>query len=228
MEDRARVLLSQIIREYLKTASPVGSRCLEAKSRLGVSSATIRNEMAVLEKEGYITQPYTSAGRVPTQKGYEFFLERCQPGKVSDKEAKEISELLKQKSSDQLEFNIKQLAKKLAQFSQGAVVIGFSEDDFYYTGLSNLFSQPEFQDPELVYDLGLIIDRLDQAMNKVFENIAEIQVLIGSQNPFGRQCSVVLSSWKISDQTGIMGILGPMRMDYEKNLGLLNFIRANI
>lgn len=228
MEERSKNLLCQIIREYVKNALPVGSKMLEAKSRLGVSSATIRNEMAALEHEGYITQPHTSAGRVPTQKGYQFFLEQCQPGKVSDKEAKEISQLLKQSSAGQLEIKIKELAKKLAQFSQGAVVIGFSEDDFYYTGLSNLFAQPEFQDPEVIYDLGLVIDHLDQAMNQIFAEIKEIKVLIGSQNPFGQQCGVVLSAWQISNQTGIMGILGPMRMDYEKNLGLLNFIRENI
>lgn len=237
MEDRAKALLGQIIKEYIKTCAPVGSKMLEAlnhkgsgqaKSRLGVSSATIRNEMAVLEKEGYIAQPYTSAGRVPTEKGYRFFLEHCQPGKVSDKEAREINELLKPSHAVQLELKIKALAKKIAGFSQSAVLIGFSGDDFYYTGLSNLFAQPEFQDPELIYDLGLVIDHLDQAMNEVFEEINSTCVLIGSQNPFGRQCSVVLSSWQVSNQTGIMGILGPMRMDYEKNLGLLNFIRQNI
>ncbi len=237
MEERARALLSQIIKEYIKTCSPVGSRCLEAlnhkglgqaKSRLGVSSATIRNEMAVLEKEGYIAQPHTSAGRVPTEKGYQFFLEHCQPGKVTDKEAKEISELLKQNSTAQLELKIKELAKKLAQLAQGVVVVGFSDDDFYYTGLANLLAQPEFRDQQVVYDLGLVIDHLDQAMSEIFNSLKEIQVLIGSHNPFGQYCSVVLATWQISNQTGIMGILGPMRMDYEKNLGLLNFIRENI
>ena len=240
MEERSKTLLGQIIKEYIKTATPVGSRCLEAlnqkprfgsgqaKSRLGVSSATIRNEMAVLEKEGYIAQPHTSAGRVPTEKGYQFFLEHCQPGKVSDKEAKEINELLKQSNAVQLELKIKELAKKIAGFSQSAVLIGFSDDDFYYTGLSNLFAQPEFKDPELIYDLGLVIDHLDQAMSKIFEQINGLRVLVGSQNPFGRQCSVVLSTWQVSRQTGVVGILGPMRMDYEKNLGLLNFIKENI
>ena len=114
----------------------------------------------------------------------------------------------------------------MAAISQNAVVVGFSPDSFYYTGLSNLFSQPEFKDPAVVYDLGLVIDHLDQVMAKMFGRINEISVKIGSQNPFGEQTSVILTPWHSQD--GLMGILGPMRMDYEKNLGLLKFVEDNI
>ncbi len=227
MEERSKTLLGQIIKEYIKTACPVGSKMLEGKSCLGVSSATIRNEMAELEKDGYIGQPHTSAGRVPTEKGYRFFLENCKQGKLTAREEKEISELLKSKAVE-FDLKIKRLAKKLAEFSHNAVVVGFSTDDLYYTGLSNLFAQPEFQDPGLVYNLGLIIDHLDQVMGEIFKTVQATQVLIGSHNPFGQQCSVVIGPWQGQSRSGIMGILGPLRMDYEKNLGLINFIRENI
>ncbi|MFA6304804.1 MAG: hypothetical protein WCV73_02910 [Patescibacteria group bacterium] len=225
MEDRKRALLAQIIKEYIKTACPVGSRCLEEKSRLGVSSATIRNEMAELEMEGYIAQPHTSAGRIPTEKGYGFFLSHLKEGKLASREFKELQEMLKKSFKDDLEIQLKQLAKKIAEFSNNAVVIGFSDNNLYYTGLSNLFSQPEFQNPELVYDISLVIDHLDQAMGEIFASIDCTRVLIGSKNPFSNHCSVVFAPWQFKNKSGIMGILGPMRMDYEKNLGLMNFIR---
>jgi len=168
MEQRQKDLLAEIIRCYVKSALPIGSRFLEEKCGLGVSSATLL--------------PW--------------------------------------------ENRIRELAKKMAAISQNAVVVGFSPDSFYYTGLSNLFSQPEFKDPAVVYDLGLVIDHLDQVMAKMFGRINEISVKIGSQNPFGEQTSVILTPWHSQD--GLMGILGPMRMDYEKNLGLLKFVEDNI
>ena len=184
--------------------------------------------MAALEKEGYLTHPHTSAGRIPTEKGYRFFLDNFakMTGRLSAKELKSLADFYKKAKELPWENRIRELAKKMAAISQNAVVVGFSPDSFYYTGLSNLFSQPEFKDPAVVYDLGLVIDHLDQVMAKMFGRINEISVKIGSQNPFGEQTSVILTPWHSQD--GLMGILGPMRMDYEKNLGLLKFVEDNI
>ena len=229
MNDRKRALLSQIIKEYIKSASPIGSKLLQGKSKLGVSSATIRNEMSELENEGYIAQPHTSAGRIPTEKGYKFFLENyIKEGKLSSREQRYLSDLLKEIESEKVEYQIKEMAKMLAEISQNAVVVGFSEDHLYYTGLSNLFSQPEFKDPDLVYEITHAIDHLEQVMLDFFDEIEETIVQIGSDNPFGGQCGAVLSPWQIKRKSGIIGIIGPIRMDYEKNLGLVRFFRENI
>ena len=72
---RQQLILGLVIREYISAVQPVGSRTIE-RYGLGVSSATIRNEMAVLEEFGFVTQPHTSAGRVPTEQGYRYFVER--------------------------------------------------------------------------------------------------------------------------------------------------------
>lgn len=227
MDERQKDLLGEIIRCYIKSALPIGSKFLEGKCRLGISSATIRNEMAELEKDGYIAQPHTSAGRIPTQKGYRFFLENfAKEGKLAAKELKELADLHKKLKVFSWENRVRELAKKLAELSHNAVVVGFSPESFYYTGLSNLFSQPEFKDPQVVYDISLVIDHLDQVMVKIFGEIKETTVRIGSANPFGEQTSVILTPWR--SKSGLMGILGPMRMDYEKNLGLLKFVEDNI
>jgi heat-inducible transcriptional repressor len=76
LDDRKAAILSAVVQEYIATAQPVGSSHIATASGIGVSSATVRNEMAVLEQEGYLTQPHTSAGRIPTDKGYRFFVDR--------------------------------------------------------------------------------------------------------------------------------------------------------
>src|SRR5688572_10274873 len=76
LDERKARVLHAVVDEYIRTAQPVGSQSIAASSGLGVSSATIRNDMAFLEREGYLRQPHTSAGRVPTDKGYRFFVDR--------------------------------------------------------------------------------------------------------------------------------------------------------
>ena len=75
MDDRKAAILKAVIEEYVETGQPVGSSTVAKAAALGVSSATVRNEMAVLEREGYVTHPHTSAGRIPTDKGYRFFVD---------------------------------------------------------------------------------------------------------------------------------------------------------
>jgi heat-inducible transcriptional repressor len=89
-DDRRLLVLRAIVQDYVSTNDPVGSKTLAARYDLGVSPATIRNDMAVLEEEGYITQPHTSAGRVPTDKGYRFFVDRLssiKPLSVAERKA---------------------------------------------------------------------------------------------------------------------------------------------
>ena len=75
-EERKLAVLRAIVEDYVATEEPVGSKALVERHRLGVSPATVRNDMAALEEEGFITQPHTSAGRVPTDKGYRLFVDR--------------------------------------------------------------------------------------------------------------------------------------------------------
>ena len=134
-------ILKALIEEYIATAEPVGSETLEKKYSLSASPATIRNEMAELEREGYIAQPHTSAGRIPTEKGYKFYLENyVAEGRIGDREKKEIRKVLNQ---DPVELSVKAAARKLAEFSNNAVIAAFSENNIYYSGLAHLLSQPQ-------------------------------------------------------------------------------------
>lgn len=82
MTDRTKLILNTIIKEHIKTGAPVGSSVLVEKYQLDVSPATVRNEMAELESEGYIAQPYTSAGRVPTEQAFNLYIENLSEKKL--------------------------------------------------------------------------------------------------------------------------------------------------
>ena len=111
LDERKKIILKAIIRNYLETGEPVGSRTISKYTDLNLSSATIRNEMADLEEMGYIMQPHTSAGRIPSDKGYRFYVDQMMQEK--DKEVSEMKELLVEKE-EKMEHLLKQVAKVLA------------------------------------------------------------------------------------------------------------------
>lgn len=225
LNERKKALLGHIINEHVKTAQPIGSSLIAAKRMKDISAPLVRNEMQELEKEGLITQPHTSAGRIPTEAGYRFYIENLlSVGELSPKQQEALSQALK--TSRGYEESIKQLAKKTAEFSGEAVVIGFSPDNYFYTGLTNIFNKPEFASHDLVISLSRVIDHLDEVMSKIHKNLDnDISVFLGQDNPFGQECGSVLTSCDFNGQNGIIGILGPMRMDYAENIAYLKFIK---
>lgn len=226
MEERQKNILKCIIEEHIKTAAPVSSSLLAEKHFPELSSATIRNEMAELEDQGYIVQPYTSAGRIPTLLGFKYYVDSLEADEKLS--AKDENSLDKIELSNDRE-NIKALAKKLSEMSNDAVVVGFSPFDIYYTGLSNLFSQPEFVDNGLVHSVSQVFDSLDNIMEQVFRDAGdESEVVLGEDNPFGNECSAVVSKMIFDDGEIVMAILGPMRMDYSRNLGLVDYIQKKL
>ena len=120
LDDRKRIILQAIIRNYLETGEPVGSRTISKYTDLNLSSATIRNEMADLEEMGYIIQPHTSAGRIPSDKGYRFYVDTMMA--TREQEVNEMKDMLLERQ-DKLENLLKQVVKTLAQNTQYATMI---------------------------------------------------------------------------------------------------------
>lgn len=225
MDKRKELILKTIIKEYIKTATPIGSEGLVEKYDLDISPATVRNEMADLEELGYIVQPHTSAGRIPTEKAYEFYLESLAEKKLSEAEIKIFEKLLFKKE----EMNFKQAAKAMAKFSDNAIFWAFHRQNLYYTGVSNLLHQPEFSQPDMIYDISGLIDRLDEIIGQIFNDIKfGPQIMLGSKNPFGVFCSSVIAKYRLGDNIGLVGILGPTRMNYERNLALIKYINNKL
>src|SRR5437764_14492235 len=90
LDERKTAILRAVVQEYISTAQPVGSTHVSDAPGVRVSSATVRNDMAVLEQEGYLVQPHTSAGRVPTEKGYRFFVDRLQATQLAGADAQQV------------------------------------------------------------------------------------------------------------------------------------------
>jgi heat-inducible transcriptional repressor len=225
ISERKQFLLETIIKEYVKTAQPVSSGGLVDKYKLDISPATVRNEMMELEEEGFIYQPHTSSGRVPTEIAYELFLGALRDSKKK-RSLKEVDEKILADIFKKDGVALRQTAKIISELAGGAVFWAFNKNDLYYTGLSNLFSQPEFKQVDAVCDVSGIIDRMEEIIDDIFEELQEgEQTLIGSKNPFGNFLSAILVKYRHQGAHGLFGILGPMRMDYNRNLALAEFIK---
>jgi len=220
MEERKRLILELIIKEHIATGCPVPSSVIVEKYHLPVSPATVRNDMAELEEDGWIAQPYTSAGRIPTARAYEQY--------VKDLETKELAEDEKETLSfidSEDEIAAKQIAKQLASITGLAVVWAFHKYNVYYTGISNLLQQPEFAQPQLVYDISSIMDRIDDIVGEVFDSVDfEPKIMIGKDSPFGVFSGSIMSRYKTKDRIGLIGLIGPVRMDYGANKARINFL----
>lgn len=218
---RQQQLLQLIIENHVDSAQPVGSKFLVGSTDLGVSEATVRNEMRDLEEAGYLTHPHTSAGRIPTEAGYRFYVETMmKPKAVGKKHKQELESLLE--SYDDEKSKKKISAKYIAEYVEGAAIIAFSQNSVYYTGIANLFSQPEFADVNHTVNISKMFDHCEEHMEELFESItkSEPQVLIGDKNPLGNVCGLV----GMKKQDSLFVILGPMRMDYGRSIGALKYI----
>jgi heat-inducible transcriptional repressor len=226
MTERQAKILATIIEQYAEVAAPVGSVML---ARLfGVSSATIRNEMAELERLGFIKQPHTSAGRIPTDKGYRFYVNNI---RENDEDALALT-----KSSER---NTKAIATRVANSGEPAQAIKSAVDSLvqlthnlgiatignqlYVAGYSNLFGQPEFLDPSQSREVARLLDNLEPWLREAAPNEA-LNVYIGKENPIGRSAgvSLIISKYRspYSDASYI-GILGPTRQSYRSVMGLV-------
>lgn len=221
MEERRARLLRVIIEEYIASAQPVGSQSLVSRYNLEVSPATVRNWCVELEEEGLLTQPHTSGGRIPTERGFQTYVAQFVVPKACPKRERDLLEHAYLSEGD-TERRMKQLAKALAEVSELAVVAAIGEADTYYTGLSHLFSQPEFRDWQRVVSLTEVLDRLDGALLQTRQiQLDEPRIFLGTECPFGQVCGSIM----LSVGTSMIGILGPIRMEYQDLYRLMIGVR---
>ncbi len=218
MDDRLKQLLRLVIEDVVETGEPVGSQRLVEAYNLEVSSATIRNWLVELEDEGYLVQPHTSAGRIPTEKGYRFYLsELMRERTLRQRELRNLRQAALMLGESAL--HIKQLAKIVADLAQDAVVLADPRSTTVSTGLSHLLAQPEFSNRERVMNFGDVLDRMDEIVTELRQRtFDQPTALIGKDCPFGEECGSVFLT--LRDGT-LLGILGPMRMDYSRGFTLL-------
>ena len=243
---RQREILFAIIEEYAEMAAPVGSVTLA--KLFDVSSATIRSEMAKLEEMGYIAQPHTSAGRIPTDSGYRLYVNslteeidksidgesasgskqvQTSPNRLlsgaSWKEDKGMHVLeLRVNSQERIDFAIRGAVDSLAELTGnlGLATIG---EQLYLSGISRLFTQPEFMDTTRVQSVAKLLDNLEPWLKEAAPG-EPLNIFIGQENPIGKTSEVSLIISKFRSQysdNSYIGVLGPTRQNYARVMSLV-------
>jgi len=222
MDKRKEKILKLIVEKYIETAEPVGSNFLAQNSKLSVSGATLRNEMRDMENEGYLSHPHTSAGRMPTENGYKYYVEHLMNKSLLDKSLlAKFSKIIGH--SDNMEPVYKQVAKIVSEMANALILISFNKKNYYYTGFCNRCSQPEFSDKEKVVNFSAIFDETEKQIDHIYKKTGkhEVNIFIGKDSPFGAFSSTLSVN---IEKDSLLAMVGPMRMDYQQNYSILNLL----
>jgi heat-inducible transcriptional repressor len=228
MTDRQEQILRSIVEQYAEIAAPVGSLLLA--KLFGVSSATIRAEMARLEEMGYIEQPYTSAGRIPTDKGYRYYVNKVSDFadasnnnmSLMDRSARAIDARIR--SAGMASKTIKSAVDSLVEITRN-LAIGTIGDQLYMSGIANLFMQPEFAGGNAVQQVASLLDNLEPWLYEAAPN-KPLSVYIGSENPVGKSsgCSLIVCKYRSPySDTSYIGVVGPTRQNYAQTMNLVKY-----
>ena len=223
LSDRRQRVLAALVEEYVQHALPVGSRTLTEHYELGVSPATVRNELSALEDEGYLSQPHTSAGRIPTDYGYRSFVDNLvATGALDEKK-------LPREAVERLRADARELDDLLAQTSAVlarltdclSIVMPQDVSHARRLGMSSLMRKPEFASSLALLPVMQVLED-DTVLLEVLDATAphdeSTGVRIGSENvtEYLSGVSVVASRYGHGEGEGIVAIIGPTRMDYSK------------
>jgi transcriptional regulator of heat shock response len=222
ISQRQEEILNNIIREYIDSAKPVSSRLLEKKHRFGIKPATIRIEMQKLTDQGFLAQPHTSAGRIPTDKGYRFFVDKLMATEISN-----FKKAFFNNQEDSLGF-IQEVTKFLADHT-GGLALGYvsSEKLLLKEGWNDIFLEPEFEETGLASKFAQMIEDFEANIEDVFADLSYLpHVYIGKENPFSsaKDFSLIAAKCHFPKEDAVLTIVGPKRMPYDKNIGLIESI----
>lgn len=228
LTERQKSLLVTIVREYIGSATPVSSQLIEKKYDFGVCPATIRNDMYKLTEEGFLFQPHISAGRVPSDKGYRFFVNKTLEEKEESRsqKAREVEKILRKERRDMLRL-VSHLTRFLAFHSSSLAVIHLLGKDFFWKeGWEKILNEPEFEEKEVRSDFTELMRKFEKDI-KSLKVKSKVKVYIGKENPFGdsRNFSIIVSRCRFpSKKKAILSLVGPKRMPYRRNLELMHSI----
>ncbi len=215
---RQTQILKALIDEYVESAVPVGSEILEKKYNLGVSSATIRNEMATLTKIGYLKQPHTSAGRMPTPLAMRFYIDQ-----LMEERHMSLADEVRAKEEvwdvrDDIDSLMHEAVVSLAQRTRN-LAVGYVEENskVWHAGYANIFESPEFSDLEVCADLFSLIEQTSRLREILFERVNEISnigIVFGEElgwNTLG-PVGVSVARVQVKGKNAAIGVVGPARL----------------
>lgn len=224
---RRKAILSATINRYIKQATPVASE--DIARDFDLSPATIRNIFAELEGSGYLTHPYTSGGRMPTNIGYRYYVDFLieEMGLLEAEKERIVREF--NQGIKRLEDAFEKTSGLIATITHYAGIVSFLEwqDRFFYKGISFVLDQPEFQNFERTRCLIKMLEDKQRLLNIINRDFSDrVKIYIGDELdcPEMESCSLVVSSYRIKNRYGRLAVLGPMRMEYKHIIPALEYI----
>jgi len=230
---RQTQILKALIDEYIETAGPVGSENLDKKYNLGVSPATIRNEMVILTRTGYLRQPHTSAGRVPTSQAMKFYVNQLmEERQMSLSDEVKTKEDIRRSKKD-LDSLLSEATHALAQRTKSLAVAATDEGKVWHAGYANVFTNPEFADINICSGLFSFIEEAERMHELFFERPGfenPVDVLFGEDLgwPELMPIGIVTSHFSIGERQGALGVIGPLRLSYPTVIPILRYFRNAI
>lgn len=218
LTDRQKNLLRAIIEKYIETAEPIGSETIEKEASLGVSPATIRNEMVRLTSLGYLRQPHTSAGRIPTSMGMKFYVDQLMEEKaLSLKDEVAIKEELTE-TKDRFDKLLRHTTKVLADQTRSLAIATDEENDVYAAGMANILEMPEFYDIDITKTVLSMLDKVE-VLKQILDQLTpqdQIKIFFGEELgvPYLEPCGFVVIRYQMPHHNGILGIIGPSRLNF--------------
>lgn len=231
LNTRRKKTLQAIVETYIETAAPVSSQAIARRMRWRVSAATVRNVMAELDELGLVWQPHTSAGRIPTDKGYRYYIDSLLEVEQLTPRERQLIESQYPQRNEALDELLTEILRILSNFSRyTALAFSFlGRDKFYFEGASCILEQPEFQDMRKLQAVLRTFEQPQALISIMKEGLDAdgVKVHIGKENPYQdiQECSLVISNFKIKDRNmGTLGIIGPRRMTYAKVISTVDYV----
>ena len=229
LTSRQTQILKTIVDEYITTAEPVGSEALDKKYNLGVSPATIRNEMVTLTKLNFLKQPHASAGRIPTPVAMKFYINQL----MEEKQMSLVDEVKAKEevwdSRDDIDELMDEAAHALASRTKSLSVAALKDkkDRFWQAGHSYIFQNPEFSNVLTCQNLFSIFEEFDKLDRLFFgyEPTSPLEVLFGEELgiPELATTGIVSTHFTIKGKKGVLGVIGPARADYGTVIPILRY-----
>jgi len=228
---RQTQILKSLIDEYIETAIPVGSENLDKKYNLGVSPATIRSEMNILTKNGYLKQPHTSSGRIPTPLAMKFYIDQ-----LMEERQMSLTDEVKTKedvwdSRKNLDSLLDEATRVLADRTKSLAVAATDEGKIWRAGFSNVFLNPEFADLETCSNIFSVIEEVDKMTELFFHRAVSgspIDVLFGEDLdwPGFTPVGIVATHFNVLGKNAALGVIGPVRTNYSTVIPILKYFRS--
>ena len=218
--EREAAVLRLVVSDFIRSGEPVGSAAVAKRHRLRVSAATIRNDMAALEEAGYLNHPHTSAGRVPTDSGYRFYVDTIPRWpRLPDAKRRVVTRFFQTPATDPDEV-VRGTAILLSRLTHyGAVAQPPDSPHVILGGAANIAGEEAFERRETVRRLLEQLEQEDEMLSLLdaLSEQGEVVVRIGRENPFAamREASVVVAPYRRGpDRVGAIAVIGPTRMEY--------------